>query len=139
LTRVIKSRYYFSIKLQLVLAKGYIPKIINFFKKAFNVGTFEKHLVLLNLLMNIVFNVLSIHRNGGKGNGKRYHANTIKLFEVLKIFGGSPTHNFISKNLVVSTLNTISSSFCKEGFIYSIVMSESMFHYMCSILKKCKK
>ncbi len=94
--------------------------------KAFNVGNFEKHLVLLNLLMNIVFNVLSIHRNSGKGNGKWYRASTIKLFEVLQNFGGSPAHNFISKNLVVSTLNTISSSFCKEGFIYSIAMSESI-------------
>jgi hypothetical protein len=40
------------------------------FRIAFNGGTFEEHLVLLNLLMDIVFNILFVHRNGGKGNGK---------------------------------------------------------------------
>jgi hypothetical protein len=54
------------------------------FTRASNVGAFEEHLVLLNLIMDIVSNILSIHKNGGKINGKWYHANTIKLFEVLQ-------------------------------------------------------
>jgi hypothetical protein len=69
LTSVMKSNY-FSIKLQFILAKGSILKIAEFFRRAFNVGAFEEHLVLLNLLMDIVSNILFVHRNGGKGNGK---------------------------------------------------------------------
>jgi hypothetical protein len=61
--------------------------------------------------MDIISNILSIHRNGGKGNGKRYHASTIKLFEVLHNFGGSLMHNFINKNLVGLALNTTRSNF----------------------------
>jgi hypothetical protein len=89
--------------------------------------------------MDIVFNILFVHKNGGKGNGKQYHASTIKLFEVLQNFGGSLAHNFICKNLVGTTLHTIRSNFCKKGFVYSININESTFCYMCSILKKCKE
>jgi hypothetical protein len=70
LTRVIKSKKYFSIKLQSILAKGFILKIAKLFRIAFNVGAFEEHLVLLNLLMDIISNILFVHRNSGKGNGK---------------------------------------------------------------------
>ncbi len=109
------------------------------FKRASNAGVFEEHLILLNLFMDIVSNILSIHRNGGKVNGKRYHANTIKLFEVLQNFRGSLAHNFINKNLVGSTLNTTRSNFRKDGFVFSIGINEPMFCYMCLVLKKCKK
>jgi len=61
----------------------------------------------------------------------RYHASTIKLFEVLQNFGSSLTHNFISKNLVRLALNITRSNFRKEGFVYSIGINESMFHNMC--------
>ncbi len=61
--------------------------------------------------MDIVSNILSIHRNGGKGNRKGYHASTIQLFEVLYNFGGSLAHNFINKILVGLALNTIRSNF----------------------------
>jgi hypothetical protein len=50
--------------------------------------------------MDIVSNILSINKNGGKGNGKQYHASIIKLFEFLLNFENSSTHNFISKKLV---------------------------------------
>jgi hypothetical protein len=70
LTRVIKSRNYFSIKLQFVLIEGSIPKIAKLFRRVSNVKAFEEHPVLLNLLMDFSFNILSIHRNGGKENGK---------------------------------------------------------------------
>jgi hypothetical protein len=48
-------------------------------------------------------------------------------------------YNFISKNLVGPTLNTTTSYFCKEGFVYSISINEYTYCYMCSVLKKCKK
>jgi hypothetical protein len=89
--------------------------------------------------MDIVFNITFVHRNGGKGNGKLYHANTIKLFEVLQNFGGSSMHNFISKNLVGPTFNTTRSNFCKECFVYSIGINEFTFRYMCLVLKTCKE
>jgi hypothetical protein len=38
--------------------------------------------------LNLIFYLL---KNGGKGNGKRYHASTINLFEVLQNFGGLST------------------------------------------------
>ncbi len=57
LTTVIKSRNYLSIKLQFVFVEKSIPKIVELFKKAYNVRTFEKHLVQLNLLMDIVSNI----------------------------------------------------------------------------------
>ncbi len=41
--------------------------------------------------------------------------------------------------MVGSALNTTRSNCCKEGFVYSIGINESMFRYMCSILNKCKK
>jgi hypothetical protein len=40
------------------------------FRRAFNARTLEEHLVLLNLLMDIIYNILFVHKNGGKGNGK---------------------------------------------------------------------
>jgi hypothetical protein len=63
----------------------------------------------------------------------------LNCLKFCKIFGSSSMHNFISKNLVGSTLNTTRSNFCKENFIYFISISKSMFHYMCSVMKKCKK
>jgi hypothetical protein len=65
--------------------------------------------------MDIIFNILFVHKNGGKGNGKRYHANLIKLFEILQTF--ALAHNFISKNLVELALNTTRSNFCKVFYI----------------------
>jgi hypothetical protein len=62
LIRVIKSRNYFSIKFQSILAEGSILEIAELFRRASNVGAFEKHLIVLNLLMDIVYNILSIHR-----------------------------------------------------------------------------
>ncbi len=94
--------------------KGSIPKIIELFRTTSNARAFEKHLVLLNLLMDIVSNILFVHRNGGKGNGKQYHASIIKLFEVLQNFGGSLVHNFMSKNLVGPTLNTTRFFFIRK-------------------------
>ncbi len=138
LTKVIKSRNYFSIKLQFVLVEGFILKIVELFRRFFNVRAFEDYPVLLNLFMDIVFNILSVHRNGGKVNGKRYHASTIQLFEVLQNLGGSSVHNFIHKNLVGLALNTTRSNFHKEGFVYSICINESTFCYMWLVLKKCK-
>jgi hypothetical protein len=114
LTRVIKSRNYFSIKLQSILTKGSIPEAVELLRRTSNVKAFKEHLVLLNLLMDIVSNILFVHRNGGKGNGKQYHASTIKLFEVLQKFGGSSMHNFMSKNLVGPTLNTTSLIFVRK-------------------------
>ncbi len=38
-------------KAPIFLAKGSILKIAEFFRRAFNVGAFEEHLVLLNLLV----------------------------------------------------------------------------------------
>jgi hypothetical protein len=108
------------------------------FRRASNVRAFEKHLVLLNLFMDFVSNILFVHRNGGKGNGKQYHPSTIKLFEFLQNFGGSSVHNFMSKNLVGLALNTTRSNFCKEGLVYSISINEFTFCYMCLIMKKCK-
>jgi hypothetical protein len=58
LTRIIKSRNYFSIKLQSIVVEWSIPEIIELFKKAYNVGAFEEHLTLLNLLMDIESNIL---------------------------------------------------------------------------------
>jgi hypothetical protein len=139
LTRVIKSRNYFSIKLQSILVKGSIPNIIELFKRASNVRAFEEHLILSNLLMDIVYIILFVHKNGGKGNGKQYHASMIKLFEVFLKIERSSMHNFMNKNLVGPALNTIRSNFCKEGFIYSIGINEFTFRYMCLILKKCKE
>jgi hypothetical protein len=52
------------------------------FRRASNVRIVEKHFVLLNFVLGVVFNVWLIHRHDGKGNGKQYHASTIKLFEV---------------------------------------------------------
>jgi hypothetical protein len=137
LTRVIKSRNYFSIKLQSNLDEGSTPNIIELFRRAFNVGAFEEHLILLNLLVDVVSNIISIHKNGGKGKAK--HANIIKLFEVLLNFESSSTHNFISKKLERPALNTIKFNFYKEGFVCSMGIHESTFCYMCLVLKKCKE
>ncbi len=45
LTTVIKSRNYFSIKPQSILVEGFIPKIIELFRRTYNVRVFEKHRV----------------------------------------------------------------------------------------------
>ncbi len=131
LTRVIKSRNYFSIKLQSDLNEWSIPEIIEFFRRTYNVGAFEKHLVLLNSLMDIVSNIMSIHKNGGKGNGKQYHASIIKLFEVLLKFESSSTHNFISKKLVWPALNTTRFNLCKKRFCIFLWVSMNLHFVTC--------
>jgi len=60
LTRIIKSRNYFSIKLQSIVVEWSILEIIELFKKASNVGAFEEHPTLLNLFMDIESNILSL-------------------------------------------------------------------------------
>jgi hypothetical protein len=100
------------------------------FRRASNVKAIEKHFVLLNFVLGVVFNVQLIHRHDGKGNGKQYHVSTIKLFEILQNFGGSPTHNFISKNLVKLILNTTRSIFYKVPYMS---IDEFTFCYMYSI------
>jgi hypothetical protein len=64
--------------------------------------------------MDIISNILYIYKNGGKGNGKHYHASVIKLFEVLLNFESSLTHNFISKKLEGLALNTTRFNFVKK-------------------------
>jgi hypothetical protein len=83
LTRVTKSKDYFSIKLKSVLAEGSLPEIAELFRRASNVGVFEDRPMLLKLLIDVGSNLLSLHKTSGKGNGKRYHQSTVKLFEVL--------------------------------------------------------
>ena len=138
LARANTSRDYFSTKLQSVLREGSLPEIAELFRRASDVGTFQERPILYKLLTDVVSNLLSVHRNGGLGNGKRYHPSTIKLFEVLQNFGGSATHNFISKNLLGPALNTTRSNFRKHGFVYSIGVNESTFLYMSKVLKSCK-
>jgi hypothetical protein len=39
-------------------------------------------------------------------------------------------HNFISKKIIRTTLNTIKANFCKEIFVYFISINESTLFYM---------
>lgn len=80
-------------------------------------------------------NLLSIHKNRRKGDGKHYHPSTIKLFEVLQNFAGSATDNFLNKYLLDPALNTEQSNFQKQCFLYSIGINEDTFIYMSSMLK----
>jgi hypothetical protein len=58
------------------LVEGSLPKNVKLFRRASNVRVVEEHFVL-----GVVSNVRLVHRHDG--NGKQYHASTIKLFEVL--------------------------------------------------------
>jgi hypothetical protein len=60
LTRVTKKLQFFFI--EGTTSRNYII--------ASNVGVFEKHHVLLNLLVDVISNILSIHISGDKGNAK---------------------------------------------------------------------
>jgi hypothetical protein len=112
------------------LVEGSLSENIELFKRASNVRAVEGDFVLLNFVLGVLFNVRLIHRHDGKGNGKQYHASTIKLFEVLQNFGASSTHNFISKILVRLVLNTTRSIFYKVPYID---INEFTFCYMYSI------
>lgn len=139
LTKVTKSKDYFSVKLESILDEGSLPEIAELFRRASNMGVFDNHLVLLKLLTNIGFNLLSFHKTSGKGNRKHYHPSTIKLFEVLQNFGGSTAHNFLSKNLVEQCLNTTRRVFCKDGLIFSLSINESVYMHIATILKAYKE
>lgn len=132
LTRVAKSKDYFSIKLESVFSEGFFREITELFRRVFNLGVFENCLVLLKLLTNIGSNFLPLNKTRGKGNKKHYHPSTIKLFvvvpRVLQNFRGSVAYNFLNKNWMVPCLNTSRKVFCKEGLIYSYI---SMSMYSC--------
>jgi hypothetical protein len=64
------------------LVEGSLSKNIELFRRTSNVRIVEKLFVLLNFVLGVAFNVRLIHRHDGKGNGKQYHASTIKLFEI---------------------------------------------------------
>ena len=85
LARANKSTYYFSTKLQLVLNKGSLPEIAELFRRAFDSEAFQEPPVLNKLLTDIVSNLLSVHRNGGRGSSKLYHPSTscLKFFRIL--------------------------------------------------------
>ena len=138
LARATKSTDYFSTKLQLVLSEGSLPEIAELFRRACDSGAFQERPVLYKLLLDVVSNLLSVHRNGGRGNGKRYHPSTIQVFEVLQNFGGSAAHNFLSKNVLGPALNTTRSNFRENGFMYSIGINEPTFVYISQVLKSCK-
>jgi len=87
-------------------------------------------------LFDIVSNLLSIHKCGRDGHGKRSHPSIIKLFEIIHNLGGASLHNFLSSNLLGLVMNT-SQKICKsEGFLYSIGLNENTFIHLLSILTK---
>jgi hypothetical protein len=139
LTKALSSKDYLIVKLQSVLAEGSLPKIVEYFKRAVDVGAFEKQLALFSFLCDIARNSLSVAKHNGDGRGKRFQPSTIALFEVLQNFGGLLAHNFVSKNLVGPSLNTTCCNFCKEGFIYSIGINEANFLHIADVLLSVKK
>ncbi len=56
LTRVTKFKF-FLVKFQFALVEGSLSKNIELFRRASNVRIVEKHFVLLNFVLGVVFNV----------------------------------------------------------------------------------
>jgi hypothetical protein len=138
LTRATTAHKYLQHKLKTTLIEGSLPEIAELFRKAADCGAFKKRSVLYNLLFNTASNLLSVHKNGGNGRGKRYNPSTLELFEVVHNFGGTSTHNFLSSNLLGPVINTSQKIYKSEGFLYTIGLNEETFIHLSSILTKCK-
>jgi hypothetical protein len=98
------------------------------------VGAFEDRKTFYYFLIAMAKNLVMSQKNG-KGNDKRYHPNTLQLYEVLANIGGSSSHYFMSLNLYGLVLNTTKANFRKEGFMYVIGIQEETFKFIASIFK----
>ena len=139
LARAKKSSNYLLQKTKSIMEEGSLPEIAELFRRVANTGALDQRACLYMFIKDLAQNLLTVHKNGGDGRGKRYHRSTLKLFEILHNYGGRAAHNFFSSNLVGPTLHTNLTSFRSDGFIYVLGLNEEAFKHIASILIKCKK
>jgi len=138
LIRAIIANQYLQHKLKTTSIEGLLSEIVELFRKATDCRAFQKRSTLYNLLFDTVSNLLSVHKCGEDGHGKRYYLSTVKLFEIVYNFCGASTYNFLSSNLLGLVMNISQKIYKSEGFLYTIGLNEDIFIYLSSILTKYK-
>lgn len=133
-----KAKGKLTDKLERGCASGSLPELAESFRRACEVGALEGRTPLLNFLLDLGKNLVSVHTHEGDGRGKRFHASTKLMFETLARFGGPMAHNFALMNLLGPVLNTSMVEYRKEAFQYSGILEEAVFQHLAKVLSEHK-
>jgi hypothetical protein len=117
---------------------GSKPELAELFRRASDLGALERRGPLLNFLLDLGKNLITVAKHDGDGRGKRYHESTKLMFETLARFGGPVARNFASINLLGPVLNTSLALYRQQAFHYCGVFDESAFQYIAKVLAEHK-
>ncbi|GAQ78082.1 hypothetical protein KFL_000070500 [Klebsormidium nitens] len=131
-----KSKEDLSARLKRALASGSLPEIAEFFRRASESGAFEGRSTLLNFLLDLGKNLLTVHEHDGKGTGKRHSRSSKLMYECLQQFGGPLVANFLNVNLLGPAINTCKSLYRKDALLYVGLLQESTFEHLAGLLKQ---
>ena len=88
--------------------RGQIRQITDDLNKAYANGSLEGREVMLNFISDVARNA------SRKDPGKRWHASTARVYQVLKIWGGPRCHLFMKANFDAPSSTTISTAQSKS-------------------------
>lgn len=101
-----RSKEDLSSRLQRALSSQSLPEIAEFFKRALEAGAFEGRSTLLNFLLDLGKNLITVQAHDGRGMGKRHSRSTKFMYECLLQFGGPLVANFLNLNVLRLAINT---------------------------------
>jgi hypothetical protein len=131
-----KSKEDHLARLKRALVSGSLPKIAEFFTRASDVGAFEGRSTLLNFLLDVGKNLLTVHQHDGKGTGKRHSRSSKLMYECLQQFRDPLVANFLNLNLLGPAINTCKSLYKKDALLYVGLLQESTFEHLARFLKQ---
>lgn len=131
-----KSKEDLSARLQRALSSGSLPEIAEYFKRASEAGAFDGRSTLLNFLLDLGKNLISVQAHDGKGTGKRYSRSTKLMYECLLQFGGPLVANFLNLNLLGPAINTCKALYRKDALLYVGLLQESTVEHLAHLLEQ---
>jgi hypothetical protein len=136
--RLQTSRGTLQEKLSQHLEEKKLPEVAEVLRRAYDAGYFENREGLLNFILDLGKNIISVDSHGGNAQGKRYHRSTKLMYEMLLEYGGPCALNFMSANLLGPSINTTRSEFRRSAFHYVDPMGDSVFLHMGKVFSDWK-
>jgi hypothetical protein len=131
-----RSKEDLSSKLKRALMSGSLPEVAEFFKRASDAGAFDGRSTLLNFLLDLGKNLISVQEHDGIGTGKRHSRSSKMMYECLLQFGGPLVSNFLRLNLLGPAINTSKSLYRRDALLYVGLLQESTFERVACLLKQ---
>jgi hypothetical protein len=131
-----KSKEDLSSRLRRALPLQSLPEVAEFFKRAAEAGAFEGRSTLLNFLLDLRKNLLTVQAHDGKGTRKRYSRSTKLMYKGLLQFGGPLVASFLNLNLLGLAINTCKVLYKKDALLYIGLLQESKFKHLAQLLKQ---